>query len=496
MRLGTKLSLYIALIIVCVLAAYGYFHVLSRRNTLTQVMQDEARRNGATLKVLLEKISMPQDMAHVQEILDSVSEPERNLGVIFYDLKRDTVFCSRSLTGDTKFFVRSVKESIERDHAQEESGVYGKIPVFSFSFPLKDRVGNKIGGISILQRTSFVEKAVQSAKHTIFIMIFVLISISVTIILFLTRRWVTHPIGQLIEGIKGLAKGDLSTQINLRREDELSELARAFNQMAAALQKAQDKLKQETESKLELERNLRHSEKLATIGQLASELAHEIGNPLNIIGGRAELARRRLEDRETALKNLGIIIQQTEKITRIIQQLLGFVRKRKSEPKRLELSPLLETILDILSQQIEKQGVRIVKDFPKNLPAIKGDSDKLQQVFLNLILNALQAMASGGRLVLAASCQSIYPKEVQEEKRPYLEVVVKDTGPGMSKEVKERIFDPFFTTKNQGTGLGLTVSQGILHDHEGWIAVESEIGKGSAFKVYLPILLEDAGNER
>jgi signal transduction histidine kinase len=245
---------------------------------------------------------------------------------------------------------------------------------------------------------------------------------------------------------------------------------------------------------LELERSLRQSEKQATIGQLASGLAHEIGTPLNIIAGRADLTMRKVGDNKEAKKNLSIIVQQTERITKIIQQLLGFVRKKKPEQRSLNLGPLLENTLDFLDQQIQKQGVRVIKDLGDNLPLVLGDPDQLQQVFLNLMVNAVQAMPKGGELRLIATPQWISKEGLEEGQRQYVEICVKDTGTGMKREVMENIFNPFFTTKanDQGTGLGLTVSHGIIQDHEGWVKVESEVGKGSVFKVYLPAMKESA----
>lgn len=135
--------------------------------------------------------------------------------------------------------------------------------------------------------------------------------------------------------------------------------------------------------------------------------------------------------------------------------------------------------------------MRVVKNLKMDLPAVIGDPDQLQQVFLNLILNAIQSMSEGGMLCLSASVKEI-TKEGLDVPRRCMEVCVEDTGVGMEKEVLENIFNPFFTTKEKGTGLGLMVTQGIVRDHEGWIEVESEKGKGSIFKVYLPSLEGDA----
>ena len=495
MKLGTKLTIYLSLIIIILLTGYGYFHILSRQGILIRKMETEVHSTGRTLKVALEKISIPRQMEPVQELIDAVEEYEKTLGVIVYHKGKDLVFRSRSLEGEIEPYLESIKRSIQEDLPNEGFQTYKKISVFSYTFPLKDHRGKNIGGVSILQHTSFMEGEIESAKWDILIIILVLVGGTVVLVLFATKRWITHPISQLIEGIKSMAKGQLHTQIDLKGEDELSELGQAFNQMAIDLKGAQEQLIREGEIKLELERSLRQSEKLATIGQLASGLAHEVGTPLNIIAGRADLTMRKLGENNEAKKNLSIIIEQTERIAKIIQQLLGFVRKKKPEQRALNLGPLLESTLDFLDQQIQKQKVKVVKELRDHLPAVIGDPDQLQQVFLNLILNAIQSMPKGGELRLIASPQWISKEGLEEGQRQYAEIRVEDTGTGIRKEVIENIFNPFFTTKEKekGTGLGLTVSQGIIQDHEGWVEVNSEEGKGSVFKVYLPAVKEEKG---
>jgi signal transduction histidine kinase len=458
-------------------------------------MKVEVRSIGRTLKVSLEKISFVREMEYVQDLIDAVEEYEKTLGVIVYHQRRDLIFRSHSLEGEIEPYLDLIKRSIREDLPHEEFGRYRKVSVFTYTFPLKDRRGKNIGGVSILQHTSFMEEDVKKAKWSIFITTFVLIGGTVALVLFGTRRWIILPISQLMVGIKNLAKGNLDIRIDSRGGDELSELAKAFNQMATDLKDAQERIIQEAETKLELERSLRRSEKLATIGQLASGLAHEIGTPLNIIGGRAELAKKRLGDKEEAYKSLDIIVEQAERITKIIQQLLGFIRKKRPEQTSLNIRTVLETTLDFLDHQIQKQRVKVTKTIRNDLPLVAGDPDQLQQVFLNLILNAIQSMPEGGVLRLSGSTKEISKENLEDGKRQYVEVRIEDTGLGMEKEVIQNIFNPFFTTKDTGTGLGLMVSQGIVQDHEGWIDVESQVGKGSVFKVYLPSLKGKAKDE-
>jgi two-component system NtrC family sensor kinase len=486
LRLGTKLTLYLSLIIILVLSGYCYLDILSRREILIRKMKAEVRSTGRTLKVSLDAISLPGGMEYIQGLIDAVSEYERILGVIVYYQEGSLIFRSHSLEEGIEPYLDLIKGSIREDRPQEEFGAYKKVPIFSYAFPLKDRRGKNGGGVSILQRTSYMEEEIGKAKWNIFVTIFILIGVTIVLLILGTRKWITKPMFSLTDGIKNMAKGNLDIRVNLKSGGELSELAQAFNQMAVDLKKAQELIIQEADAKLELERSLRQSEKLATVGQLASGLAHEIGTPLNIIYGRAEMIKKRLKGEEGIQKNLEIIVHQTERITKIIQQLLGFARKKKPEQTALNISTILETAVDLLNHQIQKQGVEVVKDLRENLSPVVGDPDQLQQVFLNLILNAIQSMPEGGRLCLSVSSKKISKQGLECDLRQYVEVCVEDTGVGMEKEVIQNLFNPFFTTKDTGTGLGLMVTQGIVQDHEGWIDVGSEVGKGSIFKVYLP----------
>ena len=491
MKIGTKLTVFLSLIIIVVLSGFGYFDIFSRRDILVRKMKAEARSTGRTLEVSLEKIFQPDEMASIQGLIDAVTKYERTLGVIVYFQREKALFRSHSLQENIEPYFTWIMRSIRENQAQETFGTYKNAPVFLYAFPLNDRKGKTIGGVSILQDTFFMEEELKKAKRNIFITIFVLIGGTVTLVLFGTRKWVTLPISKLIEGVKNLAAGNLDHRITLKKGDELSELAQAFNQMSVDLKDARDRIIREAEQKLELERSLRQSEKLATIGQLASGLAHEVGTPLNIIYGRTELVKRRLEDQEEIRKNLDIILSQTERITLIIQQLLGFVRKKKPEQGALNIGPFLEATLDLLDQQIKKQGITIIKKWEDHLPPVSGDPDQLQQAFLNLLLNAIQSMPEGGLIRLSAFPRKISKVGLEDSERPYLEIVLEDTGIGMEREVIKNIFNPFFTTKKTGTGLGLMVTLGILQDHEGWIDVESEVGKGAVFKVYLPAWQEE-----
>jgi PAS domain S-box-containing protein len=229
-----------------------------------------------------------------------------------------------------------------------------------------------------------------------------------------------------------------------------------------------------------LEDQLRKTERLAELGTLASGMAHEIGTPMNVILGRAELLMRKTTD-ESARRGLQTIVTQVERITKIMNQLLSFARKRPAERQGLNLEAIMVDILDVLQERFRKYGIQVIKNISPQLPKVLADRDHLNQVFLNLFLNACQAMPKGGVLELALhSTEST------------VELTIHDTGCGIPQEHLAKIFDPFFTTKavGEGTGLGLTVVHGILQEHQGAIRVESIQGQGTTFTISLPIYVE------
>jgi signal transduction histidine kinase len=260
--------------------------------------------------------------------------------------------------------------------------------------------------------------------------------------------------------------------------------------MAANLRKAERRLLEEADRKAELEQRMRHMERLATIGQLASGLAHEIGTPLNVISGRASYLKKKVNDQAPLDKNLDVIVRQSQRITKIIKHLLTFSRKNPPQLVPTEVPSVMDSTLDLLGNRIRRQGVKVVKSFPPDLPFVEGDPEQLQQVFLNIMLNAVQAMPSGGELILEGRVITDEGRTTECPQPKSVEIQIRDTGEGMKPEVLEDIFKPFFTTKwdGKGTGLGLPISHGIVRDHGGNIRVKSEEGKGTAVGICLPCL--------
>lgn len=226
-----------------------------------------------------------------------------------------------------------------------------------------------------------------------------------------------------------------------------------------------------------LERQLLQTERLAELGTLAAGMAHEIGTPMNVILGRAEYLMRKTSD-ESTKKGLTTIVSQVERITKIMNQLLSFARQHPIERRPLTLSLVVQDIVDVIQERLDKRGIRLEVDMESTCPNVSADRDQMGQVLLNLIVNAIQAMPAGGTLSLRLRCRN-----------EHVHLSVSDTGCGISPDDVPKLFTPFFSTKEvgEGTGLGLTVVHGIIEEHQGSITVESEPGRGTTFHIHLPV---------
>ena len=226
-----------------------------------------------------------------------------------------------------------------------------------------------------------------------------------------------------------------------------------------------------------LERQLRRTEQLAELGTLASGMAHEIGTPMNVILGRAEYLLQRTAD-EGMKKGLATIVTQVERITKVMNQLLAFARRRTPDRRAVDLGEVVDDSLEMFQERIAQSRITVDKTIESSLPPVLADRDQLIQVLINLVMNSIHAMPEGGRLRLSLAREG-----------GSVCLGVSDTGHGMPEEIRSKVFEAFFTTKDfgKGTGLGLTVVKGIIEEHGGTIAVESAVDKGTTFWIRLPL---------
>jgi len=288
----------------------------------------------------------------------------------------------------------------------------------------------------------------------------------------ITRR-VSHSVHRLVTAARDVAGGNLNATVDIRTNDELAGLADTFNAMATSLRERDERLKEFAR------RKIMESERLAVVGQLAAGVAHELNNPLQGIVTYAHLLLERTPTEDPSREGLQKIVTQADRCREIIRSLLDFSRPRKPQMRPTDLNAILRECLALVERQALFHNIEIATEFSPDLPTATVDPAQMQQVFMNLIINAAEAVEGAGRLTLTTH---------GDRAAGLVEARVTDTGHGIRPEDLERIFDPFFTTKGigHGTGLGLSISYGIVKEHRGTITVDSEVGRGSTFTIRLP----------
>jgi two-component system, NtrC family, sensor kinase len=301
--------------------------------------------------------------------------------------------------------------------------------------------------------------------------------------------FVGRPVRALVEKARRIGRGEFGGPVILSSHDELAEVGDELNATSEALVAANEKVARETAARIATLEQLRHADRLTTVGKLASGVAHELGTPLNVVVARAEMIAGGETSAEDAREYAGVIVSSAQKMTRIIRQLLEFARRRGPRKERRDLVALTERVLELLRPLSQRQNVELVLDASGGPLEADLDAGQIEQVLTNLVVNAVQAMPRGGPVEVSVRRErAAPPADHGGAEGEWLAVRVHDRGEGIAADALPHVFEPFFTTKDvgAGTGLGLSVAHGIASDHGGWITVESQPMHGSTFIVYLP----------
>jgi two-component system, NtrC family, sensor kinase len=355
--------------------------------------------------------------------------------------------------------------------------------------------GKLLGGLQISERRDQERTFVRDSMIRTGLVTLALASTASAIVMAFTFVLVGRPVRQLREKTRRIASGDLSGALALAQRDEIGDLARDIDKMCEDLADARLRAEEEGLARTRALDQLRHADRLASVGTLASGIAHELGTPLGVVLARARLIE---EDQTLPRATTGsarAIADQVERMSRIIRQLLDFARSGKSlgmttrEP--VDLGAIARSVVTLVQPLAHKHQVRLAVEEGAHTFA-RGDSGLLQQVLLNLLMNAVQAMNRPGAITVSSSTVEVTPPPgLNLPAGRYARLEVEDQGPGIPGEVLRRIFEPFFTTKEvgEGTGLGLSVVWGIVREHDGWIEVHNVPQGGARFDVYLPAAL-------
>ena len=299
--------------------------------------------------------------------------------------------------------------------------------------------------------------------------------------------FVGRPVVALSKKARRIGAGDFTSPLDLPQKDELGHLATEMNAMCERLSQAQRRIEHETAARIASVEQLRHADRLMTVGKLASGIAHELGTPLNVVSARAQMIASGEATAAEAGDYARVIVEASGRMTKIIRQLMAFARRKPADKAPRDVRRLASEVLELLRPLADKKDVRMELHCEEPEPTAVVDGAEIQQALTNLVVNAMQAMPKGGNVDVAIAHENAKAPG-SDDASPYLRVSVRDHGEGIAPDHLPHVFEPFFTTKDvgEGTGLGLSVTHGIVQDHGGFIGVESEAKSGTVFSIYLP----------
>ncbi len=521
LKLHLKTTLIVSVVVVAIFAVVAYFYTKAvialehrqyedRAQQLATFYADDRARRASPAAAFLDQTNESQ-----AELLQSYGSEVTMLQV--FQFGRDdagepialtSAIKSRGLTAEQslnkeeilKLVAHDFPEPITQEHPDGRFSVWALAPII-----LTDRSRNTqyVAGAFGVQVEVPASKSLawSMTRRTVFFMVLLVVGIAVTTYL-LFKRLVYDPVDALLSGMTRAESGDLAVVVPPRALDEIGLLTLRFNHMVDRLREhaedraaharqleervrdatselaaSNDELVRKNIELFDIQRQLGQLERLATAGQLAAQFAHEVGTPLNLISGHVQLLRAKETDERTT-KRLETIAAQIERIERIVRGMLDQTRRPSARLEPLDLGGLLGRLFDTIAPTLASKRVALAEDIEEGIPALLGDADQLQQVFINLVNNSLDAMPDGGTLKVSAHLEGT---EVRVE--------FSDTGHGIDEAHLPHLFEPLFTTKDRGhgSGFGLAVAQQIVRQHGGRIDVTSAPNVGATFRIFLPL---------
>jgi len=492
MKLAAKLVSIVVLGIAVALVIDGYVSFKRQRDLSEADMRHDIRVLGLAIRRLVVDTWDVGERERVWGLIEDVNNVETSVDIrwVWLDAAQGDVYAPRASRDKLEPAVRGQDVSFLEWNEGGRGYFYSYFPV---------AVDNRRpGALEIREPLSKLDGLAHNALVKIVVLTGSLVVLSGVAALLLGVRLIGRPLDQVVKKMRRVGAGDFSGPLLLSGHDELDELAAGLNTMCERLDEVWARVHSETEARIAALEQLRHEDRLRTVGRLASGIAHELGTPLNVISGYAGMiAGGNLSPHETA-ESAQTIKAQSERIADIIRQLLDFTRRRPGQRITVDLRNIVRQALELMIPLAKKQGAKLVLTDGDAATVAKTDVEQIKQVLLNLMTNAVQAMPRGGTVEVAVGpAEARPPASPADSGGQYVCISVRDEGEGISEEDRKHIFEPFFTTKGpgKGTGLGLSIAEGIVREHGGWIAVESTSGKGSHFCVYLPKEEETCRNE-
>ncbi|HSD86272.1 MAG TPA: ATP-binding protein [Kofleriaceae bacterium] len=473
MSIRLRFTLALTAVGVILFGTYSLWSYRAERQDLRLAATKEIRIIGQSLDTALGNALRDRQRADVDEELTALETLAPKLEIHLHDPAGAPLAHSRGAAVD------DVVESFVSRASTARSEFVGFEPLdeptrLIYAAPVIEN-GVLLGTVAIARPIDDLNADLARTRERHIVALIALLIGTIAAGLALGTLHVTRPIARLLEGVRLVREGDFRTRVKPGRHDEIGRLVDEFNAMIGVLEESRARIEEEAEARSRLETGLQRVDKLVTIGQLSAGLAHEIGSPLQVLSGRAaELTSH--SDPEVR-RQASLLVTQCERITRVVEQLLSFGRRKAAVVEPCDLATPVRAVIDLLAGEARRRGVSLALDVSEGSRRIVGDADQLQQVTLNLVRNALNVTPSGGMVQVRID-------HVDGRVR----LIVKDSGPGIDTEAQTRLFEPFFTTRasSGGTGLGLAVVRSIANEHHAQIDVRSQAGQGAEFVVSFP----------
>lgn len=519
LSLIVKLTLATSLILIGFMSLLDYINLknfkratieyaASNADQLTEIINQSTydammKNDKASLYQMIDRIAQSRSIEHISLIDRSgtvvYSSHQGEVGTVIDQKNEACIFCHQP--NNTRLYSPNNNSSrLYRTAGGEEvlgytKAIYNQPECSTGACHFHNRDHHILGVLDITVSLENLRQQSHEYRMEFIVMTCLLLLLIGILITFMTQRLVDRPVQRLVQHTAQVSAGNMDARIPVTTADELGDLAEAINDMTGSLAKAQEELKEwagSLENKVEersqkiklMQTQLNRSEKLASLGNLVAGIAHEINNPLSGILLYASIVDndKRLDPR---LKpDLERVIAECRRCADIVKQLLEFSREALPHKEAVSLNKLLDKVIGLLQHQPSFHDITIERSYDPDLRDVFVDSNQMQQVFVNLFINASHAMPKGGQIDISTS---------RPDNGGFAQVEIRDSGCGISEEDLQRIFDPFFTTKTEGTGLGLSISYGFVENNAGTIEVTSTVGVGTTFTIQLPFQEEGGG---
>ncbi len=494
MRLAAKLVLLFLVGLLLIVGLFSYLTIQQDKRLALAEHQRYASDLAATLQPSIQEAMHGNHKSELQQVISRSTRQFQHVRVRWLELNSRQVGPAGSGDPagsggplDVVVAKREVTTIVMPDRSGQEV-FYTYVPIVDDTADAKPA-----GSIEVSAPNRGASERLLGSLRTSLLAMLGVTTLSGIVILVGGIMMVGKPLNELIDKVQRVGQGDFSGPVQLRSADELGRLGNALNEMCDQLEEQRYRLNAESASRIATLEQLRHADRLNTVGRMAAGIAHEMGTPLNVVTGRAELIAGGQLTEEATRESARAIQHEGQRIAKIIRELLDFARQSTPNRSQCSLKEVIQVTANLMRPLASKHGAEIQVELPSQPCDAEVDAAQIQQVLTNLIVNAVQATGDHGLVTITLTdeiCRRV--GEPESAQRVYRKIEIRDNGAGISKGDREHIFEPFYTTKEvgDGTGLGLSISHGIVHEHDGWITVDSEVGRGSCFSVYLPVASE------